>query len=314
MGWSLLCASIAWSAPEFTPEQLRLPGKKGACYSLPLSKGGNRSPAEIEAIRKEHVRQISALNVSWNYSWNVALVDEQPEAIEFLPMVFGGKGLHGDDAPQKLADQLTREVTPHLRSGRVKRLLGPNEPDREKHGDLTVEQALGLWPAMEALGVPLCSPSAANSVGGRGVGGHWMPEFMEGVERRGLRVDYLGAHAYSGPNPASLKKVLQLIYEKYGRRPLIVTEFGVADWATLDGKSKNRHSPAQVLKFMKEVLPWMERQDWIAGYAWFPYKVESPHGTSSALFDAKGELTAVGRFYRSVTPENPDGDQTITAD
>jgi hypothetical protein len=311
---TLFCASIAWSAPEFTPEQLKLPGKKGACYSLPLVPGGNRTPAETDAIRKEHARQIAALDVSWNYSWNIALVDEQPASVEFLPMVFGGSGLHGPDAPRKLADQLAVEVTPHVRSGRVVRLLGPNEPDRVQHGNLSVEQALALWPTMEALGVPLGSPSAANTLGGKGFGGHWMPDFMEGVERRGLRVDYIGAHAYSGPNPAELKKRLQQIHEKYGKRPLLVTEFGVADWATLDGKSKNRHTPAQVLKFIKDVLPWMERQDWIAGYAWFPYKVESPHGTSSALFDSSGELTAVGRFYRSVTPDNPDGDQSIQPD
>lgn len=310
----LCCASIAWSAPSFTREQLSLPGKKGICYSLPLSDSGKRSPEENDAIRKEHIRRIAALNLSWNYSWNIALVDEQPESVEFTPMVFGGKGLHGADAPQKLADQLAREVAPHVRSERVKRLLGPNEPDREKHGNLSVEQALDLWPPMEALGVPLCSPSAANTEGGKGFGGHWMPEFMREVERRGLRVDYIGAHAYSGPNPAEVKKRLQRIYDKYGKRPLLVTEFGVADWKTLDGVSKNRYSQAQVLTFMKEILPWMERQDWIAGYAWFPYRVESPHGTSSALFNASGDLNALGRFYRSVTPDNPDGDQTIQPD
>jgi hypothetical protein len=310
----LSCASIAWSAPEFTQEQLNLPGKKGVCYSLPLSDSLKRTPQEIDAYRKERVRRITALNLSWNYSWNIALVDEQPDAVEFMPMVFGGKGLHGPGAAQRLNDKLAREVAPHVRSGRVKRLLGPNEPDREKHGNLTVEQTLALWPTMEALGVPLCSPSAANTEGGKGFGGHWMPEFMQEVERQGLRVDYIGAHAYSGPSSAEVKKRLQRIYEKYGQRPLLITEFGVADWKTLDGVSKNRYSQAQVLKFMKEILPWLERQEWIAGYAWFPYDVASPHGTSSALFDASGELNALGRYYRSVTPDNPDGDQTIQPD
>lgn len=310
----LCCASIAWSAPPSTPQQLQLPGKKGIGYSLPLSDSGQRSQKENDAIRNEHIRRVSALKVSWSYSWNMPVVDEQPPSVEFLPMVFGGQGLHGADALPKLTDQLEREVAPHVRSGRVKRLLGPNEPDREKHGNLSVEQALHIWPALESLGVPLCSPSAANTLGGKGFGGHWMPEFMQEVERRGLRVDYIGAHAYSGPSAAEVKNRLRKIYDKYGQRPLIVTEFGVADWATLDGVSKNRYSQAQVLSFMKEILPWMERQDWIAGYAWFPYRVESPHGTSSALFDADGNLNALGRFYRSVTPDNPDGDQSIQPD
>ncbi len=65
---------------------------------------------------------------------------------------------------------------------------------------------------------------------------------------------------------------------------------------------------------MKEVLPWMEQQDWIAGYAWFPFSVDSPQGTSSALFDQNGKLTACGRYYTSVTPEHPYGDQSIKPD
>jgi hypothetical protein len=62
------------------------------------------------------------------------------------------------------------------------------------------------------------------------------------------------------------------------------------------------------------LLPWMERQDWILGYAWFPFEIDSPQGTSSALFDSENRLTALGRYYRSVTPENPDGDLSIEAD
>ena len=46
-----------------------------------------------------------------------------------------------------------------------------------------------------------------------------------------------------------------------------MTEFAVADWKTGGDLAKHRYTPAQVLKFMKEGVPWMERQDWIAGYA-----------------------------------------------
>ena len=62
---------------------------------------------------------------------------------------------------------------------------------------------------------------------------------------------------------------------------------------------------------MKEALPWLESTEWIYGYAWFPFSIDRPEGTSSALFDAQGNLTALGKFYQSVTPQNPSGDQTI---
>ena len=62
---------------------------------------------------------------------------------------------------------------------------------------------------------------------------------------------------------------------------------------------------------MKDVLPWMESQNWIAGYAWFSFEMNEAVGTSSALFDLGGNLTTLGRFYQSVTNENPNGDQEI---
>jgi hypothetical protein len=62
---------------------------------------------------------------------------------------------------------------------------------------------------------------------------------------------------------------------------------------------------------MKNVLPWMEKQNWIAGYAWFSFGIHEAVGTSSSLFDQNGKLTPLGHFYSSVTNENPDGDQSI---
>ncbi len=313
---SIACPAL--SAQTFTAEQLRLPGKKGIGYSLPLTEHPRATPKENDEFRKAQAQRTAALEVYWNYSWNLHLVAEQPDGVEFMPMVFGGTPMQAKDAPRKLAEQLSIAVVPYIRSGRIKRLLGPNEPDRKEHGNLTVEQTLALWPAMEALGIPLCSPSCANTEGtdakdqaNQGTGGNWMPTFMREADRLGLSVDYIGVHGYPGPNAGAFKIKLRRIYEKYGRRPLLITEFGVADWGTGGDIRKHRYTQAQVLKFMKELMPWMERQDWILGYAWFPFRIDSPHGTSAALFDADNNLTALGRYYRSVTPQNPDGDQTI---
>jgi len=319
LGWLITCTAAF--CQTFTAEQLRLPGKKGIGYSLPLSTAPKRTPAENAAMRKLHAQRTAALNLSWNYSWNQYLVPEQPEGIEFMPMVYGGRTMQAPDAAKQLVQDLAKNVVPHIRSGKVKRILGPNEPDRKEHGNLTVEQTLAIWPTLEKLKIPLCSPSCANTEGtdakdaaNQGTGGNWMPTFMREADRRGLRVDYIGTHGYPGPNAKAFKVKLQRIYEKYGRRPLLITEFGVADWNTGGDIRKNRYKQAQVLTFMKEILPWMERQDWIAGYAWFPFNIDSPHGTCSALFDADNNLTALGRYYRSINPENPDGDQTIKPD
>jgi hypothetical protein len=102
------------------------------------------------------------------------------------------------------------------------------------------------------------------------------------------------------------------IYEAYGMRPLIITEFAVADWKAMNHSPEdNRFTRDQVLKFMKAVLPWIEKQPWISGYSWFPFSHESPQGTCSALFNADNCLTKLGKFYQSITPDNPEGNQDI---
>ena len=73
-------------------------------------------------------------------------------------------------------------------------------------------------------------------------------------------------------------------------------------------------SPAQILDWMKQILPWLEQTEWISGYAWFSPSIDNLVGTSSALFDQEGNLTALGKYYQSITTENTSGDQSITND
>jgi hypothetical protein len=140
-----------------------------------------------------------------------------------------------------------------------------------------------------------------------------MVEFMSIAEERCHRLDWIGVHWYGGANVEAFKRAMQNIYELYGsRRPLLITEFAPADWKA-ETPAENKWSQADVLDFMKQALPWLEETAWIAGYAWFSFDTSSAAGTSSALFDEQGALTACGRFYASVRTSNPAGDQTITA-
>ena len=137
-----------------------------------------------------------------------------------------------------------------------------------------------------------------------------MRDFVKVADERGYRMDYIGVHWYGGPSPTAFKQRMLEIYKAYGERPLLITEFALADWGAKTPQ-QNSIKREDVLAFMKDVLPWMERQNWIAGYAWFSFEIDDPNGTSSALFDGDGKLTASGRFYQSVTNEKPNGDQSI---
>ncbi len=284
---------------------LGLPGKKGI---------GGAAPTGAKAERNLPI--LMSLNVYWNYNWWHTRPTEQPDEIEHVPMVWGKTGHWDVDVLQRILDD---EVVPYIKRGKVKRLYGFNEPDKEQQSNMPYTKALELWPELEKLGIPLCSPSCANAEGReggddstQGVPGTWMPDFMAEVEKRGYRVDYIGVHWYGDPRPEQFKRKLTRVYEKYGKRPIIITEFAPADWSA-SSKEDNRWSPAMVLEFMKEALPWLEQQDWIAGYAWFPFSIDDRMGTS-ALWDEEGNLTACGRYYASVTTEDSKGDRSIKPD
>lgn len=294
----------------FSAEELKLPGKKGIGFTLrdPNSKKGKKHGSWDKNIPK-----IKKLDVSWNYSWGARYVPVQPRDIEFIPMIWWVR------QKDKLKETLKNVVEPNIKAGKTKRLLCINEPDKKDQANMPYMKAIEIWPEFEKLGIPLCSPACANSEGindntTQGVPGTWMRDFITEVDKRGYRVDYIGVHCYGGTSAKHFKAKMKRIYEKYGKRPLLITEFAPADWKTGGNIKKNKHSPAKVLKFMKEVLPWLEKQDWIAGYSWFSFNIDSPQGTSSALFDEDGNLTACGRYYKSVTPDNPMGDQTIKPD
>ena len=283
------------------PTALQLPGKKGICFTL-REKGKKGSWIQ-------NIPRVKATGSYWNYSWGTNRVDAQPQNMEFIPMTWGAWGKEG------LNKTLQDDIVPQIQSGKAKRLLGFNEPDKKEQANMPFTEALKYWPMLEDLGIPLCSPACANPLSDddestQGVRGTWMRDFMREADKQNYRIDYIGVHWYGGPSPRSFKERMIQVYEAYNRRPLLISEFAIADWGAKSVEG-NEHSQESVLKFMKDVLPWMESQNWIAGYAWFSFGVNEAVGTSSALFDLEGDLTTLGRFYQSVTNENPHGDQLI---
>ena len=230
---------------EPLPAGLRLPGKKGICFTLrgKGEKGGwDLSVPKIKATRSY-----------WNYSWGSNRVDAQPEDMEFIPMTWGAWGMDG------FAKTLSKDVVPQIQSGQAKRLLGFNEPDKKEQANMPYTEALKYWPLLEKLGIPLCSPACANPLSDvddstQGVQGTWMRDFMREADKRKYRMDYIGVHWYGGTSPRSFKERMIEVYEAYGRRPLLISEFAVADWGAKT-VSANSHSREAVLAFMKEVLP-----------------------------------------------------------
>lgn len=270
-----------------------LKGKKGACMAM--KEEGEKNWQKQYYVKK--LPKLKALHPYWFYTWGIKPpngVETKAEAdglkiaakegsanplIDFLPMIWGCNK-HFKEQQKEVQQQ-----TPRL-------VLSFNEPDHKNQSNLSVERVIDVWPELENSfkdATVLVSPSAGNPVK------PWFESFMKQVDEKGLRVDVIGVHHYGGPNANGFKDKMKKVYKKCNR-PLLITEFAVADW---DAKTPadNKYTPAQALQFMKEVLPWMEEQDWILGYAWFSFQIDLPAGTSSALFDKDDKLTALGEYY-----------------
>ncbi len=228
---------------------------------------------------------VSDLKVHWHYSWGSTLSEYEPVNVDFVPMIWGYNGID----QEKVAELKTLKD-----EGKLRYLLGFNEPDKTDQANMTVAQAIEKWPLLEEVGVPLGSPAPANPTG------DWLQEFMQRAENEGLRVDFVCVHWYGGINAQAFLNRLQEIYDLYNK-PIWITEFAPADWDATT-PAENRHSTAEVLNFMETVLPELEELSYVDRYAWFSFSQNSAAGTSSALFDAAGNLTELGAYYANFEP------------
>lgn len=226
-------------------------------------------------------KRLSDLRCRWFYSWNSAIPNGIPQGIEFIPMIFR----YGGD-PAKISGPAAA-----AKKAGITELLGFNEPEEKKQGNMTMQEVLDAWPLLMETGMRLSSPNCVHP------DKEWMTGFMSEVKKRGLRVDFICVHSYGGPSAKSLVERLERIHRMYDERPIWITEFAVGDWNAKSAE-ENRHKPEAVLRFMEEVLPKLDKLDFVERYAWFPAKPTSiPLGTS-ALFDDTGALTRLGECYR----------------
>jgi Glycosyl hydrolase catalytic core len=126
-----------------------LPGKKGAAFTL---RDEGQRGSWVENLPK-----VIQLKPYWNYSWGTKRIAQQPDDIEFVPMLWGWGG-----NAEKLAATIANDILPQVQAGRVKRLLGFNEPDFAQQANMTVEAALAAWPLLEETNLPLISPSCGH--------------------------------------------------------------------------------------------------------------------------------------------------------
>jgi hypothetical protein len=219
---------------------------------------------------------------AWCYNWASSPAETQVPGVEFIPMIWGKSQASASGLEQA------------KESGKV--LLGFNEPDAKNQSNLTVEEALALWPTLQATGLRLGSP-APTKEGAEPE--KWLDQFVTGANKRGYRIDFICLHHYSAiyddPKAATaeLKDYLSRIHRHYGK-PLWLTEFALSNW-------KTPASAEQQTAFIREAVPMLESQPFLERYAWFA--LPKFNGDSGALIhthlvDEKHQSNSTGIAYR----------------
>src|SRR4051812_21732773 len=107
-------------------------------------------------------------NSGWFYTWSSNKGGiRAPRGVEFVPMIH--------DAGSVTEKELGRAK----KQGNA--LLGFNEPDRADQAHMTVNQALDLWPRLQATGLRLGAPAVST---GGDIAGGWLDRFMKGAAAR----------------------------------------------------------------------------------------------------------------------------------
>jgi RNA polymerase sigma factor (sigma-70 family) len=217
---------------------------------------------------------------SWYYTWSPRHDGvTTPKGAQFVPMIWGAKDVNDS------ALSAAKAAGPYL--------LGFNEPDLPGQADMSVEQALDLWPRLQATGSTLGSPSVA--FGGADEGG-WLDRFITGAKSRGYRVDFVTLHWYGGDFTTAnavdqLRRYLQAVYDRY-RKPVWLTEFALIDFS---GGSARFPTEAQQAAFVTAAAKMLGGLSFLQRYAWFG--LPATDKDKSGLFRTGTTPTAVGSAF-----------------
>lgn len=227
-------------------------------------------------------RALAKSGVSWYYTWavNHRGIVTAP-GVAFVPMIWG---------PRSVTRWQLKQARRH---GHV--LLGFNEPDLASQSDMTVSQALALWPRLIATRMRLGSPAVA---GGGATPGGWLDTFMQGAAARHYRVSFITLHWYGQDFSTSaavseLKSYIQAVWALY-HKPIWLTEFAL--WRF---NPSTFPTASQQAAFVTAATAMLERLPYVWRYAWFALPADSADGTAG-LFRPGAVATAAGRAFEKV--------------
>jgi len=256
------------------------------------SSGGSGSPSDtVSSVKKGAATwnqdgltaELKDSGVGWFYNWAPDPQQIQaPAGLDFVPMVWGaGAVTAGNLATAK-------------KNGNT--LLAFNEPDLAEQSNMTVDQALSLWPQLEATGMRLGAPAVA---WGADQDGQWLDQFMKGAAAKNYRVDFIPLHWYGGDFNSKnatnqLKTYIEAVHAKYGK-PIWLTEYSLINF----GGGQKFPTPENQAEFVKESTTMLEGLSYVEHYAWFAFPTSTNGQDETGLYRPGGAITKPGEAYRA---------------
>ena len=230
---------------------------------------------------------LKRVEATWAYDWSWKL-PASVRGLEWVPMVWGARAV-----TPGIIRSLRRDRDAH----RARYLLAFNEPDFRHQANLTPAQVAALWPQLQQTGLILGAPAPAVWSDG------WLARFMALAGARHLRVDFLALHFYPDwTNPGSvgeLRRTLLRIHSRW-HRPLWITELGTPDKTVWGAKLSFPATTIRAIGYMRRVVAMLDGLPFVQRYAWFTDKCWTDRSCiPTALFTHRGQLTALGRAYRT---------------
>lgn len=237
-------------------------------------------------MNKEMAANVNAAewDVSWYYNWSISKHNYTSfQDLQFVPMFW-------TSAP---TDENEVEVLP--KRG-YKYLLAFNEPDRPDQANMSVDDAIeGMKPLLNQglyVGSPAVSiwPSISTD---------WFQPFMEKMEENKMEVDFITLHHYwNWHDEEGAKAFLDIVDESWEmyHKPIWITEFalsGVPNWT--------KQTRQSAINYMKNILPELDKREYVERYAWFSFSPSDYKNGGSALLDTyTGEITGLGKTYQKL--------------
>ena len=215
--------------------------------------------------------------ISWAYNWAHTPSNGLPSTLEYVPCLWGPRPMFTTGWPTAAQAALDAGST---------HLLAFNEPDHPAQANLSPQEAASAWKLhMQPFAgkAKLGSPAVTNGPSPMGLA--WLAGFAEACV--GCTVDFYVVHWYDAAGQVDkFKEHCRRAHELTGK-PIWVTEFGATG------------GEREVEAFLREVLPWLDGQDYVERYAYFM--------VSEGVLVSGGGMSGVGEVYATFDGKEGEG-------